>query len=157
VRLPGVSGLELHRLLAHSGSDFPVIFITGHGDIPMTVRAMKAGAVDFLTKPVNEQDLLDAVQQAIERHAAALSEQVAEQEIQQRISTLTQREEQVLELVVRGMIIKQIARELGVAEKTIKVLRGRMMEKMQADSLADLIRMAAQVGIVVADRAPRSE
>jgi FixJ family two-component response regulator len=152
VRLPGVSGLELQRLLSHSGVDFPIIFITGHGDISMSVRAMKAGAIDFLTKPVNEQELLDAVQQAIERHTAALSEQGAEQEIRQRIATLTHREEQVLALVVRGMINKQIARELGVAEKTIKVHRGRMMEKMQAESLAELFRMAAQVGIAVAER-----
>jgi RNA polymerase sigma factor (sigma-70 family) len=152
VRLPGSSGLDLQAQLAAANLRLPIIFITGHGDVPMSVRAMKAGAIDFLTKPFNDQDLLNAIQLALERDRKAKQQQAELAEIQQRVDTLTPREREVFALVVTGLLNKQIAAELGTSEKTIKVHRARVMEKMQADSLADLVRLAEKVGIT----APRS-
>ena len=147
VRMPGLSGLDLQKELADADLSMPIVFMTGHGTVPMSVRAMKAGAIDFLQKPVDEQVLLDAIHQALEkgsREQQALAEQA---EIQERIELLTAREREVFEHVVSGKLNKQIAAELGASEKTIKVHRGRVMQKMQADSLADLVRMAERVGV----------
>jgi FixJ family two-component response regulator len=157
VRMPGLSGLELQRELATAGVDLPVIFITGHGDIAMSVRAMKAGAVDFLTKPVHEQELLDAVQRAIERHQTLRKERAEREEIRQRMALLTPRELEVIRHVLAGFINKEIARLLGVAEKTIKVHRARGMEKMQAETLADLFRLAGRAGLAAAECQPARE
>jgi FixJ family two-component response regulator len=154
VRMPGLSGLELQRALATAGVDLPIIFITGHGDIPTSVRAMKAGAVDFLTKPVSEQELLDAVQRAIERHMVLMKERAEREEIRQRLALLTRRELEVIQHVLAGFINKEIARLLGVAEKTIKVHRARGMEKMEAETLADLFRLAGKAGLAAAERQP---
>jgi len=145
VRLPGWSGLDLQRKLAENGIEIPIIFVSGHGDIPMSVRAMKAGAVEFLTKPFRDQDLLDAIQQAIERDRAARSRRANSLELHRRYESLTPREREVMAHVVRGLLNKQIAAELGTSEATIKLHRGRAMQKMQADSLADLIRMAERL------------
>jgi FixJ family two-component response regulator len=150
VRLPGLSGLELQRALEVEGIDYPIIFITGHGDIPMSVRAMKAGAVDFLPKPVSEQDLLDAVQRAIDQHVALRQVRAEQEEIKRRLAQLTTREGQVLGLVLSGLLNKEIARQLGVAEKTIKVHRARVMDKMQAETLADLFRITGRSGMALA-------
>lgn len=142
VRLPGMSGLEFQRHLNASGADIPIIFITGHGDIPITVQAMKAGAVDFLTKPFRDQELLDAIHKAID-HDQQRREQNAEVTgLRQRYEELTPREREVMALVTQGLLNKQIAAELGASETTIKIHRGQVMRKMQADSLADLVRMA---------------
>jgi FixJ family two-component response regulator len=146
VRMPGLSGLDLQSELAKAGFSMPIIFMTGHGTVPMTARAMKAGAVDFLQKPVDEQQLLDAIHQALERSGRERRQMSEHEEIQARVETLTARERQVFELVVTGMLNKQIAAELDASEKTIKVHRGRVMQKMQADSLADLVRMAERLG-----------
>jgi FixJ family two-component response regulator len=145
VRLPDVSGIEFQRQLADAGIQIPIIFITGHGDIPMTVRAMKAGAVEFLTKPFRGQELLDAVQEAIARDREAWSRRAQVAEISARYETLTPREKEVMALVARGLLNKQIAAELGTSELTIKTHRGRVMEKMQADSVADLVRMSERL------------
>jgi FixJ family two-component response regulator len=145
VRLPDVSGLEFQRELADAGILIPVIFITGHGDIPMSVRAMKAGAVEFLTKPFRGQELLDAVQEAITRDRAAWRERGEFSEIRARYDSLTPREKEVMALVVSGLLNKQVAAELGASELTIKTHRGRVMEKMAADSLADLVRMSEKL------------
>jgi RNA polymerase sigma factor (sigma-70 family) len=142
VRMPGLSGLELQQELTKAGLSMPMIFMTGHGTVPMSVRAMKAGAVDFLQKPVDEQQLLDVIHKALERGAREREERIRQAEIRTRMDLLTPREKEVFELVVRGMLNKQIAAELGASEKTIKVHRARVMQKMQADSLADLVRMA---------------
>jgi FixJ family two-component response regulator len=147
VRLPGLSGLELQRELAAHGNAIPIIFITGHGDIPMSVRAMKQGAVEFLTKPFRDQDLLDAVQQAIERDRLALKQRTEQAELRTRYDSLTAREHQVMDLVVRGRLNKQIASELGTTEITVKIQRAGVMKKMQAASLADLVRFAQKLGI----------
>ena len=144
VRMPGLNGLDL---LEEAGLEIPVIFITGHGDVPMSVRAMKAGAVDFLEKPFNDQQLLDAIHQAIASDKQVRRERVDRAEVQRRLETLTPREGEVLALVVTGLLNKQIGAELGISEKTIKVHRARVMEKMQADSLPDLVRIAQTVGI----------
>ena len=145
IRLPGLSGLDMQRILAEKNNGIPIVFITAHGDIPMSVQAMKAGAVEFLTKPFRDQELLDAVQEAIGRDRAARAQRAELAVIHSRYESLTSREQQVMQLVVRGLLNKQAAAELGTSEATIKLHRGRMMQKMQADSLADLIRMAERL------------
>jgi RNA polymerase sigma factor (sigma-70 family) len=141
VRLPGLSGLDFQRELEARNTRIPIIFITGHGDIPMSVRAMKAGAVEFLTKPFRDQDLLDAVRVALERDRARREQDKDLTILQRRFDSLTSREQEVISMVVSGILNKQIADQLGTAESTVKVQRSRAMEKMQAESLVDLIRM----------------
>jgi FixJ family two-component response regulator len=142
IRLPGLSGLELQQELAAASVDLPIIFVTGHGDIPMSVRAMKAGAVEFLTKPFREQDLLEAIQRAIERNRITRRQSAELRTLQRRYALLTPREREVFPRVTSGLLNKQIAAELGASEKTIKVHRGQVMQKMKAESLAHLIQMA---------------
>src|SRR6202167_3280038 len=141
VRLPGLSGLDFQRELAARNIRIPIVFLTGHGDIPMSVRAMKAGAVEFLTKPFRDQDLLDAVRIALERDRAKREQQKDVKILQRRFDSLTSREQEVISMVVSGMLNKQIADQLGLAERTVKVQRSRAIEKMHAESLVDLIRM----------------
>jgi FixJ family two-component response regulator len=147
VRLPGMSGLAFHKQLARLGVALPVIFITGHGDIPMSVRAMKAGAVEFLTKPFHDQELLDAIHAAIERDRERCREAVLVAELQERYATLTERERQIMTLVVVGRANKQIAAELNLSEMTVKVHRGQVMRKMHAGSLPGLVRMADRLSV----------
>ncbi|HVH92109.1 MAG TPA: response regulator transcription factor [Candidatus Acidoferrum sp.] len=147
VRLPGLSGLDLQKRMVEAGIEIPIIFITGHGDIPMTVQAMKAGAVEFLTKPFRDQDLLDAIQQALDRDRAARKQRTQINELHNRLDSLTPREREVMGLVVAGLLNKQIAGELGTSETTIKIHRHQVMEKMGAGSLAELVRMADRLGI----------
>ena len=147
VRLPGQSGLNLQRDLAAADIRVPVIFITAHGDIPMSVRAMKAGAVEFLTKPFHDQDLLDAIEVALEKDRARRAEDKLTAKLRERFDTLTARERQVMQLVVAGRLNKQIAAELGISEMTAKIHRGQVFRKMQAASLPDLVRMADKSGI----------
>jgi len=147
VELPDISGLDLQTELAKSGIEMPIVFLTGHGDIPMSVRAMKAGAVEFLTKPFGKQELLDAIEEALLRDGEVRKHRSETFELQKRLETLTPRERQVLALVVTGRLNKQIAGELGTTEETIKVHRGRVMRKMGADSLADLVRIAGKLKI----------
>jgi FixJ family two-component response regulator len=147
IRLPGVSGLDFQVELAAANIHIPIIFITGHGDIPMTVRAMKAGAVEFLTKPFRDQDLLDAVQTALERDRTRRAQDKTVHELRNHYEALTPREQQVIRFVTAGLMNKQIAAELGVSEITVKVHRGSVMKKMGARSLADLVRMADALGI----------
>lgn len=147
VRLPGASGLDLQRQMAEAKVSIPIVFLTGHGDVPLSVRAMKAGAVDFLTKPFHEQELLDAVRQALDRDRAAKQQQTETSTLRQRYETLTPREREVFSKVVAGKLNKQAAADLGTSEKTIKVHRHQVMKKMQAGSLADLVRMAEKLNI----------
>jgi FixJ family two-component response regulator len=145
VRLHGMSGLDFQRELAARNLSTPIVFITGHGDIPMSVRAMKAGAVEFLTKPFRDQDLLDAIRIALDRDQARRDQEKSAKDLQQRFESLTPREGEVVSMVVSGMLNKQIAGELGTAENTVKVHRSRAMEKMHAQSVADLVRMIEKV------------
>ena len=148
VRLPGLSGLDLQRRLAQSDHPIPIIFITGHGDIPMSVRAMKEGAVEFLTKPFRDQDLLDAIHQALKADRAAREQRAKAAEVRRRYDSLTPREREVMQLVIAGRLNKQIAGELGTSEVTVKMHRGQVMHKMQAESVVELLRMAETMAII---------
>lgn len=145
ISLPGLNGLELQKRVAIERTDIPIIFITGHGDIPMSVGAMKAGAVEFLTKPFNDEVLLTAIRQALERSRLALAQQAEMQELRERYASLTPREQDVMALVVSGLLNKQVAGELGITESTVKAHRGQVMQKMKANSVADLVKMTARL------------
>ena len=147
VRLPQMSGLDFQNRLAETGMQIPIIFITAHGDVPMSVKALKAGAVEFLTKPFRDQDLLDAIQQALQRDRAAREQQAEILNVQERYKTLTPREREVMVLVVSGLLNKQIAAEIGASEATVKIHRGNMMQKMLVGSLIELVRMADKLKI----------
>ena len=157
VRLPGLSGLDLQRELVRTEAPIPIIFISGHGDIPMSVRAIKEGAVDFLAKPFRDQDLLDAIQHALEIDRAARQERTMVAEVRRRYESLTKREGEVMRLVVSGLLNKQIAGELGSSEVTVKMHRGQVMRKMKAQSLVQLVRMAEKIGITSEAAPPANE
>jgi FixJ family two-component response regulator len=148
VRMPGLTGLELQEALATAGRSISIVFLSGHGDVPSSVKAMKRGAVDFLTKPVDARELLGAIERAVAKTATVQRVQAGAADVQGRLTTLTPREAQVFALVVTGMLNKQIAAELGIVEKTVKVHRARVMEKMRAGSLAELVRLADRAGII---------
>ncbi len=151
VSLPELNGLELQKLIAPDRIDMlPIIFITGHGDIPMTVQAMKAGAVEFLTKPIDDDALLSAIRHAIERSSAALDREAEVEELRTCYTSLTPREREVMKLIVTGMLNKQVGLKLGISEITVKAHRGKMMQKMKADSLADLVKIAVRLGLAPA-------
>ena len=145
ISLPGLNGLDLQKRVAVERTDMPIIFITGYGDVPMTVQAMKAGAVEFLTKPFSDDVLLRAIRQALERSHAALGQEAEMRELRDRYGSLSQRERQVMALVVSGLLNKQVGGELGISEITVKAHRGKVMQKMKADSLADLVKMATRL------------
>jgi FixJ family two-component response regulator len=145
ISLPGLNGLELQKRVAAERTDLPIIFVTGHGDIPMTVGAMKAGAVEFLTKPFNDEVLLTAIRQALERSRLALAQEAEIQQLRDRYASLTARERDVMALVVSGLLNKQVAGELGITESTVKAHRGQVMQKMKANSVADLVKMTARL------------
>jgi FixJ family two-component response regulator len=149
IRLPGISGLDFQRELVQAKNEIPMIFITAHGDIPMTVRAMKAGAVEFLTKPFRDQDLLDAIQVGLERDRVRRQRQAETAMLRERFESLTPREREILPLVVSGLLNKQVGAEIGATEATVKVHRSQLMRKMGASSLADLVRMSEKMGIAV--------
>lgn len=150
VSLPGLSGLELQNMIAEDRAEMPIVFITGHGDIPMSVQAMKAGAVEFLTKPIDNEALLAAIRNALERSAASLEDEVEVHKLRERYASLTPREREVMTLVVSGLLNKQVGLNLKISEITVKAHRGKMMQKMEADSLADLVRMSVKLGLVPA-------
>jgi FixJ family two-component response regulator len=152
VSLPGLNGLDLQNRVAVERTDMPIIFITGHGDIPMTVQAMKAGAVEFLTKPFSDQVLLSAIRQALERSRLVLGHEAEMQALRDCYASLTPRERQVMTLVVTGLLNKQVGGELGISEITVKAHRGKVMQKMKADSLPDLVKMAARLGLAAAPK-----
>jgi FixJ family two-component response regulator len=156
VRMPGLTGLELQEALAGAGHRMPIVFITGHGDISMSVKAMKDGAVDFLTKPFDVESLIEAVQRALKKDIKDLGEEGQTAEVLERVKLLTPREMEVFALVVTGLLNKQIAGELGIGEKTVKVHRARVMEKMRAGSLAELVRLADRAGVIVPKSEPRA-
>jgi FixJ family two-component response regulator len=149
VSLPDLNGLELQKLIASERTDMPIIFITGYGDVPMTVQAMKAGAVEFLTKPFDDEVLLSAIRHAIERSAAVLDDQAEINALRSSYESLTPREQEVMRSVVAGMLNKQIGLKLGISEITVKAHRGKMMQKMKADSVADLVKTAVKLGLIV--------
>jgi FixJ family two-component response regulator len=156
VSLPGLNGLELQKRVADERTDMPIIFITGYGDVPMTVQAMKAGAVEFLTKPFSDDVLLSAIRAALERSRLALSHEAEIRALRDRYASLSQRERQVMVLVVSGLLNKQVGGELGISEITVKAHRGKVMQKMKADSLADLVKMAARLRLTRAAPVPAS-
>ncbi len=157
VRMPGLTGLDLQEAINKKGDAIPIVFITGHGDVPMSVRAMKAGAVDFLQKPFDAHDLLDAIERAVARDATDRVRRAEIADLRERVNCLTRREYEVFALVVTGMLNKQIGQELGTSEKTVKVHRGRVMHKMRANSVTDLVRFAEKVGVSSQpDHAPHS-
>ena len=147
LQLPGLSGLELQKQMSEAGVETPIVFLTGHGDIPASVKAMKAGAIEFLTKPVDEQDLLNAIQEAIERDRRIRQQQADIRDLRDRYESLNSREQEVMQQVVSGLLNKQIAAELKITEDTVKFHRGHIMRKMRAGSLADLVRMSENLGI----------
>jgi FixJ family two-component response regulator len=156
VSLPGLTGLELQNVISTDQKDLPIIFITGHGDIPMSVKAMKAGAVEFLTKPIDDEALLNAIQHAIERSKVALESEIETEKLRGRYESLTPREREILLLVVSGLLNKQIGMKLGISEITVKAHRGKLMQKMKADSLADLVRMSVDLRLTPAGNPWRS-